>query len=156
MEYWSTTAGHDPLAAYNRTPAIYHCPVQAGPGTELYSYRQVLYARCVQRSGAIAAAPETVIAYCTMHGERGGSLESESGGASLRSGFYMAARMNGAVSRIPARAVKMWWYLNNRWLTPPLDMSMFTPGNSAEGCEVFPDEPFPLQFEPEHGPSGTI
>ena len=154
-DYWRDTTNspgaRDPLSAYVRTPAIYHCPVPMDSflQTEWYVYRQIAYPACQQQRKTIAPAPETVVAYCLAHGRH----RSKAGTAPLGSGFYIAARMGGTASRIPAAAVVVWAYKDGEWQRPPFGPE--GPEAGSYGSVVFPSEPFPLACEATAPGTGT-
>jgi len=102
--------------------------------------------------------PNAVLAYCFRHLTAGYqvrssgstvSYEYESICAARREGFYLVLRESGTVQRVPANQVSVWTCQKQSgqytWL--PLDPTATTTLADQRVFDVFPDEPWPPQFE---------
>ena len=128
-------AGFDHLLPYERCPDIYHCAdviaFRAGHVRLDYRYRA---ADLLGVAASSNDAPQkmmrpessSVLVYDMNHG-----------------GQYIVLRASGSVSQVASDKIVMWNYVNGKW-QPHHDV---WPDTSGALWEVFPDEPWPPQFE---------
>ena len=101
--------------------------------------------------------PSVVLAYCFRHltagyqAHPGGNIvySYESIGAARREGYYLVLRESGTVQRVPASQVSVWTYQkeNGQYTWFPLASTATTTPGAWKVFDVFPDEPWPPQFE---------
>jgi len=127
--------GLDTLQPYEHDPALYHCPDRRGPIPEShflredYQYRVQDLLQIQDKDGQpeaiVRPAPLSVLLYDWHHTQG-------------RDTTYSILRANGSVSYVPLSRAVSWSYLpGGRWVQGAGDPEM----------EVFPDEPWPPQFE---------
>ncbi len=137
--------GLDPLLPYEHASAIYHCPDasyhvdgMSGPFGKIYldyNYRVADLLNCNHGlfpcgipSAIMKPEPMSVLIEDVQH------CNSER--------LYIVLRENGSVSRVPEGQTQMWQYYEGGW----------HPGiggdpNRSQPWSVYPDEPWPPQFE---------
>lgn len=101
--------------------------------------------------------PNVVLAYCFRHltagyqDHPGGNIvyQYESICAAHREGFYLVLRESGTVQRVPASQVSVWTYQkeNGQYTWFPLAPTATTTPGAWKVFDVFPDEPWPPQFD---------
>lgn len=122
-------AGFDLLLPYEHSPAIYHCPDATAPpaGFLRLDYHYRVDDLLDLNNALMTPAPASVLVYDMHHRRRG-------------TGAYIVLRADGAVARVAEGRVAYWTYYKETWHNDHGD------GNSIL-WEVFPDEPWPPQFE---------
>lgn len=133
--------GQDPLEAYTKSGAIYHCPeAQAGLAGN-YLYRAAFSLthhesgeRYISDNRTIHLQPTSVLAYCQEH--------TKIDRAFRYAGSFVVLRADISVKRIPGDMAVTWGY-SDKWLSPPL----VSPPSPTHLFPVFPDEPWPPQFD---------
>ncbi len=135
----------DPLLPYEHAPAIYHCPDAPYHEDGLsgtfgkvyldYNYRVSELLDCSQwlipcgiPSAVMKPEPMSVLVEDLQHGN------SER--------LYIILRENGSVSRVPEEQTQMWQYYGGNWHS-----SNGGDPNQSQPWLVFPNEPWPPQFE---------
>jgi len=137
----------DPLLPYEGDPEIYHCPdapfhvdgTQGPFGVAYcdYNYRvaELLHSDKSMfpngPGGMMKPNPMSVLVEDLQHTQ---------GGAST----YIILRANGAVSRVSPAKIVLWKYFSGKW--QPFQVPDPDPNRGAP-WEVFPDEPWPPEFE---------
>ncbi len=102
--------------------------------------------------------PSAVLAYCYRHLTAGYQVRSsgntvyyeyQSICAARREGFYLVLRESGTVQRVPASQVSVWTCQkqNGQYTWFPLAATATTTPGGWKVFDVFPDEPWPPQFE---------
>ncbi len=131
----------DPLHPYVTDPDIYYCPDGSHDLSTTYLYRvaSLLSVDTDQPQETpgkmIKPEPNTVLVLCMDHLTNPYS-------PTQRQGSYLALRSSGSVSRVGAQKVSQWMYHAGHWYPPGSP-----PILNASFWEVFPDEPWPPQFE---------
>ena len=135
----------DPLLPYEGNPEIYHCPDAPfhvygtrGPDGVAYcdySYRVADLLHSDKGlfpsgpGGLMKPEPMSVLVEDKIHSQGSDSI-------------YIILRANGAVSRVPWTKINEWQYVDGKW--QPMTA---TSRSGKQPWEVFPDEPWPPQFE---------
>ncbi len=134
----------DPLLPYEHAPAIYHCSDAlyhedglSGPFGRVYldyNYRVAELLNCNQ--GLFPCGiPSAVMKPELM------SVLAEDLHHSNSYNVHLILRENGSVSRVPAVQVVLWQYYGGTWHTGLSDP------NRSQPWSVYPNEPWPPQFE---------
>ncbi|MGI4788067.1 MAG: type II secretion system protein [Janthinobacterium lividum] len=137
----------DPLLPYEGDPEIYHCPDAVlnadgirGPNgaayldynyrvNELLNSNKGMFPNGL--GGMMKPEPMSVLVEDLHHGQGGNQIQ-------------IILRANGSVSRVTQGQIVLWKYFGGKWrLFQPPDLD---PNRSAP-WEVYPDEPWPPQFE---------
>jgi prepilin-type N-terminal cleavage/methylation domain-containing protein len=133
--------GRDPLEPYTRNGGIYHCPEAEAGLAGNYLYRAA-FSLTFHESGelyindnrTIVLQPTSVLAYCMEHSKQDRAFRN--------SGSFIVLRADISVQRIPGERAPTWGY-HDKWLAPPL----VSPPSPTHLFPVFPDEPWPPQFD---------
>ena len=130
----------DYFRPYDPDRETYHCPdddmsrMQGDPCVSFYVYRDMFnYPGHPASRGRIKATPESVLLFCEAH---------QIGGPPL-SGVMTALRENGSVSAVPVSKITGWEYLSGQWT----NVGSLIPADGSAPYVVFPNEPWPPQFE---------
>ena len=164
---WWSQPSYNPLKI---DPSLYYCPSSGNDPTNGgypdYIFRFQL---ALTSNGAdllpddpahvrLPPEPNTVLAYCYRHLTAGYQVWSTGSGisstydqigANRRKGLYLVLRDSGTVERVDAGAVTVWTYhkQNGQYGWFPLDPDAASLPAHWATFDVFPNEPWPPQFE---------
>ncbi|MGI4788066.1 MAG: type II secretion system protein [Janthinobacterium lividum] len=147
---WWSQPSYNPLKI---DPSLYSCP-ETGE-TIIYPDYEFRFQLVVQRVKPynplpddpnhvrVLPAPNTVLAYCYRHLTPNNLILS----GQPQDGFYQVLRNSGAVERIPWVQVHVWECQDKNGLLTWFPPDGISPPSVGTHFAVFPNEPWPPQFE---------